>query len=129
MALKIGILYLAITIIRNIIEPKIVGDHVGMHPVVTLMAMVIGTYVFGPIGLLGLPITIALFKSLNDEGIIHVFNMPEPEPEDKKIPLKEKLRGSKILKKKHSGKTSSKDQDPPEQDETKSESRETEASK
>lgn len=129
MALKIGILYLAITIIRNIIEPKIVGDHVGMHPVVTLMAMVIGTYVFGPIGLLGLPITIALFKSLNDEGIIHVFNMPEPEPEPKTIPLKEKLQGSKILKKKHPAKSASDHQDPHEQEKTQSDRQETEASK
>ena len=100
-----------------------------MHPVVTLMAMVIGTYVFGPIGLLGLPITIALFKSLNDEGIIHVFNMPEPEPEPKTIPLKEKLQGSKILKKKHPAKSASDHQDPHEQEKTQSDRQETEASK
>ena len=115
MALKIGILYIAITIIRNIIEPKIVGNHVGMHPVVTLMAMVIGTYVFGPIGLLGLPIAIALFKSLNDEGIIHVFNTPEPDPTEKKVSLKERLHGVRSKKKTSAQEGSSEKPDVPEQ--------------
>ena len=127
MALKIGLLYIVITVIRNIIEPKIVGQHVGMHPVVTLMAMVVGTYVFGPIGLLGLPITIALFKSLNDEGIIHVFNTPDAQPEDQAVPLKERVRRSKLLKRgQETG--SSKKQDPPEKDEKRSDAEETGAS-
>ena len=79
--IKLLVVYIIITVIRNIIEPKIVGNHVGMHPVVTLSAMVVGTYVFGPIGLLGLPVTIALLKSLNDEGVIHLFKYAKEDPE------------------------------------------------
>ena len=129
MALKIGILYITITIIRNIIEPKIVGNHVGMHPVVTLMAMVIGTYVFGPIGLLGLPIAIALFKSLNDEGIIHVFNEPEPEPEGHTVSVKEKLHQVQFWKKHPSENDPAEQADPPKQDRETPESPETEEKK
>lgn len=76
MGAKIAALYIVITVIRQIIEPKIVGDHVGLHPIITLLSMIVGTFVFGPIGLLGLPITVALLKSMQDEGIIHFYNDP-----------------------------------------------------
>lgn len=72
-AIGILILYAIITIVRNIIEPKIVGQHVGMHPIVTLLAMVAGTYVFGPIGLLGLPVALAIAVSMNEAGVIHLY--------------------------------------------------------
>lgn len=86
-ALGLIIVYLVILVIRNVIEPKIIGDHVGLHPIITLMGMVVGLYVFGPIGLLGLPITLALIKSLNDEGVIHLY--------DNSIPLNKKPKGDR----------------------------------
>lgn len=69
----LGLLYLVVTIIRQIIEPKIVGRHVGLHPLVTLMSMFIGVSLFGGIGLLGLPLTIAVIKNLDDSGTINIF--------------------------------------------------------
>ncbi len=80
-ALGIAIVYVVVLIVRNIIEPKIIGQRVGLHPIVTLMAMVVGTYVFGPVGLLGLPVTLALLQSLNEEGVIHVFKRKPPAEE------------------------------------------------
>ncbi len=67
------ILYLIITVIRNIIEPKIVGHQVGLHPVVTLLSMLAGLQVLGIIGLFGFPITLSLLKNLNDRGVIHIL--------------------------------------------------------
>ena len=67
------VLYLVITVIRNIIEPKIVGHQVGLHPVVTLASMLAGLQLFGVIGLFGFPITLSLLKNLNDRGVIHIF--------------------------------------------------------
>lgn len=74
-ALSIGLLvvYLVITVIRNIIEPKIVGQQIGLHPVVTLLSMFIGTKLFGMLGLFGLPITLSLLKHLNNDGTIKIF--------------------------------------------------------
>ena len=66
-------LYLIITVIRNIIEPKIVGRQVGLHPVVTLLSMLAGLQLFGIIGLFGFPITLSLLKNLNDRGVIHIL--------------------------------------------------------
>ncbi len=66
-------LYIVITVVRQIIEPRIVGHQVGLHPVVTLTAMIVGTSLFGGVGLLGMPIACAIIKSLDDAGVIHVF--------------------------------------------------------
>ena len=80
--LRTGILlllvYAIITVIRNIIEPKIVGKEVGLHPTLTLISMFVGTRLFGIAGLFALPVGLSLIKSLNDCGIISIL----PEADD-----------------------------------------------
>ncbi|MDB6353334.1 sporulation integral membrane protein YtvI [Trichococcus sp. K1Tr] len=73
--ISIGILvvYIVVTIVRNILEPKIVGGQLGLHPVVALMSMFIGANLIGVIGLFGFPITLSLLKHLNDTGTIKLF--------------------------------------------------------
>lgn len=73
--LAIGLLavYLTITIIRNILEPKIVGSRIGLHPVVTLICIFVGAKLFGVIGIFGFPITLSLLRHLNDTGTIKIF--------------------------------------------------------
>ena len=66
-------LYLVITVVRNIIEPKLVGHQMGLSPVVMLPCMLVGLKLFGIIGLFIVPIGVAFFKSLNDRGVIHIF--------------------------------------------------------
>lgn len=75
------ILYLTVVIARQIIEPKIVGKHVGLRPIVTLGCMYVGTQLFGGLGLLGLPITAAILADLNDRGLIHLFKRAEKKGE------------------------------------------------
>lgn len=74
-SLSIGLLvvYVVITIIRNIIEPKIVGSQIGLHPIVTLVSMFVGAQLFGVIGLFGFPILLSLLRHLNDTGTIKLF--------------------------------------------------------
>ena len=67
------VLYAAITVIRQILEPRLVAMNVGIHPVLTLMGMYLGVQLFGVIGIFTLPITFVLLKALNDEGIIHLW--------------------------------------------------------
>ena len=62
-----------ITIIRNNIEPRIVRKQIGLHPVLTLMSMFVGTHLFGVVGLFGLPILLSLLRYLNDAGTISLF--------------------------------------------------------
>lgn len=67
------LLYVFITIVRNIIEPKFVGKQLGLHPVVTLMSMFIGTKLLGIVGLFGFPIALSLILHLNSTGVIKLF--------------------------------------------------------
>ena len=67
------VIYTVISVVRQIVEPKIIGDQVGLHPIATLIAMIVGTKLFGVVGLFGLPIALAIIKDLNDKGKIHVF--------------------------------------------------------
>ncbi len=81
------VLYVIITVIRQIIEPRIVGDHVGLHPLLTLMCMFVGLRVFGGLGLLGLPILCAVLVGLERDGVITLFpkrKIPLPEDVDRK---------------------------------------------
>ena len=51
----------------GIITPKIVGDKVGLHPVVTILALFIGGQLFGIIGMfLAVPITAALKVAMRE---------------------------------------------------------------
>ena len=86
--LGIGLLviYGVITVIRQVIEPKIVSSNVDVHPVITLMSMYIGIQIFGVLGILILPITVVIVKTLNDEGIIHLWD-PQSDDEDEKPQL------------------------------------------
>ena len=66
-------LYLVITVVRNIIEPRIVGQSVGLHPLATLMGMVRGSKLRGIVGLFGVPIAMVVLKQLNDSGKIKLY--------------------------------------------------------
>lgn len=67
------IAYAIIAIVRQIIEPKIVGDQVGISPVVTLIAIFLGARFMGIFGLFAFPVTIVILKKLNDSGHIRLF--------------------------------------------------------
>ena len=73
LALKLFVLYVIITIVRNIIEPKIVGGQLGLHPIVTLSSMFAGLQVLGGLGLFGFPIGLSLIVHLNKKGVIDVL--------------------------------------------------------
>ena len=81
LALGLLIVYVVITIIRNILEPKIVGSQIGLHPVITLCSMFIGVQLFGVIGLFGFPIGLSLLRYLNENGTIHLYKMEDPRQE------------------------------------------------
>jgi len=72
-ALKLFVLYAFVTVVRNFLEPKIVGDSIGLHPVIMLMSIFLGVSIFGVLGVLIMPFTLIVIKKLNDSGRIHIF--------------------------------------------------------
>lgn len=70
------ILYALITVIRQYIEPKIVGSSLGVHPTVTLIGLYVGLKLFGFMGMILVPLTIMTLKAFNDSGRINVWKIP-----------------------------------------------------
>lgn len=70
LAIGLGVLYLIITILRNVIEPKIVGKQIGLSPLVSLIAVYVGFRAFGVLGMFVLPIILIVIRDLIKSGTI-----------------------------------------------------------
>lgn len=69
MGIGLLVIYAVITVIRQIIEPKLVANQAGLPAIVTIMAMFIGVRIFGAFGIILLPFTVIILKLLYDEGV------------------------------------------------------------
>lgn len=65
-ALGIGllVLYAVITVLRQVIEPHIVGKSLGLHPILMLVALYAGLRIFGIIGVFAGPAAALILKAL-----------------------------------------------------------------
>ena len=66
-------LYIIVTVVRQIAEPKILGDSVGLHPLLTLISMYFGLKLAGVGGLLIFPFIVIIVKNLNEAGAIKLY--------------------------------------------------------
>ncbi len=67
LGIGIIVLFVLMTIIRQIIEPKIVGKSLGVHPILTLITIYIGYRLFGLLGMIFLPIATLIFFCKDEE--------------------------------------------------------------
>ncbi len=79
MAIGLLVIYVTVTVIRQIVEPKLVAGQLGLPPFVTLIAMYLGLKIFGVLGVFVLPIIVIMLKLLNDEGIINLWKSASRE--------------------------------------------------
>lgn len=67
-------LYIAIIITRQLIEPRIVSNHIGIHPIFTLIAMYTGFKIIGIVGMFVGPIILIIlkniFETMIDNGVV-----------------------------------------------------------
>ncbi|NLN41945.1 MAG: AI-2E family transporter [Clostridiales bacterium] len=63
-------LYFIIFVIRQILEPRVVGQSLGLHPLVTLMSMYIGLRLIGVPGMFLGPIIVILVKAFYKAGFL-----------------------------------------------------------
>ncbi len=74
MAIGLLIIYVCGVVVRQTLEPKIVGDQIGLHPLATLIAIFLGLEIFGVLGFFLGPITFIVLKSIQKSGIIKIWN-------------------------------------------------------
>lgn len=73
LAIGLTVIFFATGAIRNVAEPKILGKQVGLHPLITLIAMYVGGKLFGLIGIFGVPFVVVILKNLHDSGRLHLY--------------------------------------------------------
>lgn len=69
MVIGLSILYGIVVIQRQMMEPKILGDNVGLDPLVTLFALFVGFQIFGLIGLILGPVIMVILGALHRAGV------------------------------------------------------------
>lgn len=74
LALAILILLIIMSVVRQVLEPKLVSKHIGVHPIFTLIAMYTGFKFIGIMGLIIGPIVLIIFKNVFatfiDKGVL-----------------------------------------------------------
>ena len=69
--LKLGVaiivLWIIMSLVRQVLEPKIVSGRIGIHPIFTLIAMYTGFKVIGVMGMILGPIALIIIKSILTE--------------------------------------------------------------
>ena len=63
------IIYVIITVVRQVTEPRIVGGSLGLHPLLTLISMYVGLQLFGFLGALLAPMVIIVLRSLKSSPL------------------------------------------------------------
>ncbi len=67
------VLYIVVTIIRNIAEPRLVSAQIGLNPLATLFFMYLGLQAAGVLGLLLFPVVAMVLVQLQEQGKIHLW--------------------------------------------------------
>jgi len=63
-ALGVLLLWGAVALLRQLLEPRVMGRSLGVHPLLNLASVYAGASLFGVIGVIFLPITVVILKNL-----------------------------------------------------------------
>ena len=64
LGIAIAVLWVIMSVVRQLLEPKIVSGNIGIHPIFTLIAMYTGFKIIGIMGILFGPIVLIIIKSI-----------------------------------------------------------------
>jgi len=74
LAIALIVLYVVIIVVKQLIEPRIVSNHIGIHPIFTLIAMYTGFKIIGIFGMFVGPIILIIlkniFETMIDNGVV-----------------------------------------------------------
>ncbi|MGN1402583.1 MAG: sporulation integral membrane protein YtvI [Bacillus sp. (in: firmicutes)] len=71
MAIGLSVLYFIIIIQRQIMEPKVLSQNIGIDPLATLISLFVCYSLFGLIGLAIGPLMLVLFNAMHRSGVFH----------------------------------------------------------
>lgn len=68
MGIGLAVLYLVCLLVRQLLEPKILGNQIGLHPLVTLTCVYVGLQLFGILGMFLLPVAFLIIRNFYYAG-------------------------------------------------------------
>lgn len=71
------VLYMLVSLVRSLLEPKLLGDRMGVHPLAALVALYLGFQIFGIWGMIFSPLAITFLKQLHTCGIVKLWRETE----------------------------------------------------
>ena len=71
--IALAALYASITLVRSIMEPKVMAAQAGLPPLAALLAMYVGFCSLGVAGLLLFPVALLFVKQLHDAGYLRLW--------------------------------------------------------
>ncbi|MEQ8200181.1 MAG: sporulation integral membrane protein YtvI [Syntrophomonadaceae bacterium] len=74
MGISLIIVYTIITVVRQFLEPQIVGDSIGLHPLATLIALYVGLQLGGVLGMILGPVLVVIFIACYRAGLFDRFD-------------------------------------------------------
>ncbi len=90
------ILYGVITVIRQFLEPRVVGHQISLYPLLTLISMFIGARLFGFWGLFGLPVAITIVLHLNRIGEISILVREDDKNDEESLNISASNEAEKL---------------------------------
>jgi sporulation integral membrane protein YtvI len=76
------ILFVVNTVVRELVEPKILGKNLGIHPILSLVLIYAGYALFGFAGLLVTPIIAGVIGVVTERGVANRIGNKEPKPQN-----------------------------------------------
>lgn len=77
LGIGLALLYVIIAIVRNVIEPRLIGEKIGLHPLITLILMYIGLRAVGLLGMFLFPLFALVLKSMYEHGALKLGTEPD----------------------------------------------------
>ncbi|MDD3268139.1 MAG: sporulation integral membrane protein YtvI [Syntrophomonadaceae bacterium] len=79
MGMSLLAVYLLISIVRQFLEPKIVGENIGLHPLATLISLYVGLQLGGASGMILGPVLLVIIIACYRAGLLDGFNWRKDE--------------------------------------------------
>ena len=86
LTIGLAVLYVVIIVVRNIMEPRLVGRQIGIHPLAMLASMYVGLQIFGFIGIFVLPLVLLVVKGFHENKADTPGDNPDQDRPDQDSP-------------------------------------------
>ncbi|MCT2537182.1 sporulation integral membrane protein YtvI [Aquibacillus koreensis] len=71
LTIGLSILYVTVVVQRQLMEPKVLSNNIGLNPLATLIALFVGYQIWGFLGLIIGPVLLVVLNTIHRAGVIH----------------------------------------------------------